>query len=318
MNDKQAELYHLIYNAVHSDPQQKALKQFILNSPGGYGKTFVMKVIAAKLRSEGLIVLNVASTGLAAQNLIGGRTAHSRFKIPIPIMEDSTCSIKAQSALAKLIKNTNLIIWDEIFSVHRYNIECVERTLRDITQCQDPWGGKVVLLGGDPRQTPPVVKKAGRSKIARACIQFSPLYQDMIKHRLTINMRAHPEEQDFMKYLLKLGEGKEDVHEEVGEDIIKIPEHHLVRTIPELTEAVFPDIEHGCGSPANLAAGTIYTPLNKNVHHLNELCLSKFPSTETTYLSADQILEQQYQDQIPAEYLNSLTPSGLPDHELKI
>ena len=62
-------------------------KVFILSSPGGYGKTFLFKVISAKIRSEGGIVLNVASTGLAAQNLVGGRTAHSRFKIPIPISE---------------------------------------------------------------------------------------------------------------------------------------------------------------------------------------------------------------------------------------
>ena len=34
-------------------------KVFILNSPGGYGKTFLFNVISAKIRSEGGIVLNV-------------------------------------------------------------------------------------------------------------------------------------------------------------------------------------------------------------------------------------------------------------------
>ena len=38
-------------------------KLFVINSPGGYGKTFTQQLIAAKIRSEGGIVLCVASTG---------------------------------------------------------------------------------------------------------------------------------------------------------------------------------------------------------------------------------------------------------------
>ena len=133
-------------------------------------------MIAAKIRSEGGIVLNVATTGLAAQNLIGGRTAHSRFKIPIPIQEDSTCSIKAQSDLAKLLRETKLIVWDEIFSCHRYNVEAVDRSLQDIIETDELFGGKVVCLAGDPRQTLPIVKRGGRAAIVNACIQMSPIF----------------------------------------------------------------------------------------------------------------------------------------------
>ena len=97
----------------------------------------------------------------------GGRTAHSRFKIPIPVMEDSTCSIPVQSALAKLIRKADLIIWDEIFSCHRYNLECVERSLRDLMNTKELFGGKVILLGGDPRQTLPVVKRGSRAQIVK-------------------------------------------------------------------------------------------------------------------------------------------------------
>jgi hypothetical protein len=123
LNPGQSSLFEELYLAVHSSIDSDCQKIQILNSPGGFGKTIVLKVIAAKIRSEGGIVICVASTGLAAQNLEGGRTAHSRFKIPIDILEDSTCSIKAQSGLAKLIKMSKLIIWDEVFSCHRYNVE---------------------------------------------------------------------------------------------------------------------------------------------------------------------------------------------------
>lgn len=56
---------------------------FFLYGFGGTGKTFVWNTLSAALRSKGLIVLNVASSGIASLLLPGGRTAHSRFSIPI-------------------------------------------------------------------------------------------------------------------------------------------------------------------------------------------------------------------------------------------
>ena len=82
-------------------------------------------------------------------------------------MEDSTCSISTQSALAKLISKADLIIWDEIFSCHRHNLECVERSLRDLMNSEELFGGKVVLLAGDPRQTLPVIKRGNRAQIVK-------------------------------------------------------------------------------------------------------------------------------------------------------
>ena len=50
--------------------------------------------------------------------------------------------------------------------------------------------GKVILLGRDPRQTLPIVKKGGRAHIFRACIQTLPLFPKMKEYRLEKNMRA--------------------------------------------------------------------------------------------------------------------------------
>lgn len=105
---------------------------FFLDGPGGTGKTFVYNTILAKIRSIGNIALAVASSGIAAELLEGGRTAHSRFKIPIPILETSTCNISIQSSLAELIRNASIIIWDEAPMMHRYVFECVHRTFSDI------------------------------------------------------------------------------------------------------------------------------------------------------------------------------------------
>jgi ATP-dependent DNA helicase PIF1 len=59
----------------------------------GYGRTskmFIWRAMAAAIRSRGEIVLTVASSGIAALLIPGGRTTHSSFGIPIMIDECST------------------------------------------------------------------------------------------------------------------------------------------------------------------------------------------------------------------------------------
>ncbi|KAL4294259.1 hypothetical protein AHAS_Ahas18G0210200 [Arachis hypogaea] len=53
------------------------------------GKTYLWTVLTSFLRSQGMIVLTVALSGIAALLLPGGRTAHSRFAIPLMVHEDS-------------------------------------------------------------------------------------------------------------------------------------------------------------------------------------------------------------------------------------
>uniref|UniRef100_A0A0D3AGT5 ATP-dependent DNA helicase n=2 Tax=Brassica TaxID=3705 RepID=A0A0D3AGT5_BRAOL len=60
---------------------------FFVNGFGGTGKTFLWKTLSTYIRSVGDIVLNVASSGMAALLLDGGRTAHSRFSIPLQLNE---------------------------------------------------------------------------------------------------------------------------------------------------------------------------------------------------------------------------------------
>nr|GEU79291.1 retrovirus-related Pol polyprotein from transposon TNT 1-94 [Tanacetum cinerariifolium] len=55
--------------------------------PGGTRKTFLYKTIISRLRSERKIVLAVASSGIASLLLPAGRTVHSRFVIPLELLE---------------------------------------------------------------------------------------------------------------------------------------------------------------------------------------------------------------------------------------
>ncbi|XP_072077842.1 uncharacterized protein [Arachis hypogaea] len=102
---------------------------FFVDGPGGAGKTFLYRVIIADLRSKGHIALVTTSSGIAATLLPGGRTAHSRFKITINIEPSSMCNISKQSNLAKLIKQTTAIIWDEAPMANKETMESLNRTL---------------------------------------------------------------------------------------------------------------------------------------------------------------------------------------------
>lgn len=134
---------------------------FFLNGPGGTGKTFVYKVLCHHVRAAGSIVLCVASSGIAALLLSGGRTAHSMFKIPVDSLhEDSFCNIPKDGMLAGLIRMTKLIIWDEAAMQHRNAAEAVDRSCRDIrNKYNTPFGGITVVFGGDFLQTLPVIPK---------------------------------------------------------------------------------------------------------------------------------------------------------------
>jgi len=76
--------------------------------------------LSSTLRSEGKIVLTVALSGITSLLLPGGRTTHSKLKIPVPTLEHFVCNITKGSELSNLMKLANLIIWDEAPMAHKY------------------------------------------------------------------------------------------------------------------------------------------------------------------------------------------------------
>jgi hypothetical protein len=105
----------------------------------------------------GKIVLAVASSGITSLLFLGGRTAHSRFKIPIDLHDESTCNITQHMKVAELVRKANMIIWDEALMMHCRAFEAIDRTLHDLMQLDDAqatkkiFGGKTMVLGGDFR-----------------------------------------------------------------------------------------------------------------------------------------------------------------------
>lgn len=121
---------------------------YFLDAPGGTGKTFLISLILAEIRSSNGIALAVASSGIAATLLDGGRTAHSAFKLPLNIQNnpDAVCNIKKQTSMAKVLKKSKIIIWDECTMAHKHSLEALNRTLKDIKNNEKLFGGTLLLI----------------------------------------------------------------------------------------------------------------------------------------------------------------------------
>ncbi|UYV75884.1 hypothetical protein LAZ67_13001669 [Cordylochernes scorpioides] len=286
---------------------------FFIDGPGGTGKTYVYNTLIHCVRAVGKIVIPLASTGIAATLLSGGQTVHSRFKLPISLLENSVAAISANSSEAELIRRSSLIIWDEAPMAHYRALEIVDRLLKDIMHCDLAFGGKVVVLGGDFRQVLPVVPRASRAEIVAACIKQSKLWPLFVILRLTQNMRAGIDAQSFSQWLLKVGDGDLPTDQQ---GLISLPEScifHGVDLVQEIFGSSYGDI-------TALSQSVILTPKNTDSLEINEKVLDRLPNRSQCFLSVDSVECENVEEQnnYPTEFLNSLTPTGMPPHRLNL
>jgi len=232
ITNEQLHVYNRIMTTVNSDVENL----FFLYGYGGTGKTYLWKLLSAAIRAKGMIALNVASSSIASLLLPGGKTVHSTFCIPLAINDESTCNINQGSLRAKLLMETKLIIWDEALMMNKLCFQAFDRTLRDIMRATNednadkPFGGKVVVLGGDFRQILPVVRKGSRYDIMNSSINYSDFWQYFTILKLSQNMRlkcAVSNEstihiKEFVDWILKIGDGNMNLNES-GEANISIP-----------------------------------------------------------------------------------------------
>jgi ATP-dependent DNA helicase PIF1 len=146
--------------------------------------------LIATVHSEGLIAVATATSRIAPSIMPGGHTAHSVFKIPIKISDGSICKFLKQSDTADLLHRAALIIWDEVAMAKRQSVETLDRSLQDIMGSEIPFGGKVMVFGGDFMQVLPVVPRGTRAQITDATLLRSYIWKDVRKICLTRNMRV--------------------------------------------------------------------------------------------------------------------------------
>jgi hypothetical protein len=254
---------------------------FFLLSAGGGGKTHVCNTIAAAVRAQGKVALCVASSAIAALLLDGGRTAHSRFKIPIPIDESSTCNISKTDHMHGVLKETKLIIWDEAPMQHRYGPEAVDRTLQDLLNDENImdengrlFGGITILFVGDFRQTLPVVPRGSRAQIVNASLRKSRLWRHIKVLHLKQNMRLDqtPDSIAFAKWLLKVGGGSDLTPDKT----IQLPDDmRLAQNDAQgLINVIYPGIDQPNREDQFFLERTILSATNDKVDRLNQVSSS--------------------------------------------
>ena len=287
MTDEQKKVYDEILSAVDDGIGG----MFFLDGFGGTGKTFLWKLLSATIRIRGDIVLNVASSGIASLLLQGGRTAHSRFGIPLNPDEFSSCTISHGSDQANLVKESSLIIWDEAPMMSKFCFEALDRSLSDImgNNSVNPFGGKVIVFGGDFRQVLPVINGAGRAEIVLAALNSSYLWEHCKVLKLTKNMRLlsdclSVEEakdlKEFSEWILKIGDGKVNEPND-GEAEIEIPSQFLITDADEPIEAISKAVYGDSISlqenkdPKFFQERAILCPTNEDVNMINEYMLDR-------------------------------------------
>lgn len=66
-------------------------------------------------------------------------------------------------------------MWDEVSVATKKLVETFDLLLRDLKSINIPFGGKVIIFGGDFRQTLPVVKSGIKEDFIRECLLNSDI-----------------------------------------------------------------------------------------------------------------------------------------------
>ena len=294
-------------------PSHDRPRIYFIHASGGCGKTFLANTLSMYCIANDLKFANAAWTGIAGTLLIGGTTLHSLFKLPVPINSTSTCSVRPISKHADYLRSLSLLFVDEASMIPLDALRAIDILLRDITNSSVPFGGKLILLAGDFRQTLPVVPRASTPVILENCIFRSPLWQYVTHMDLTRNVRADESETAFKTWLLELGNGTLSTAGGIRGQV-EIPND--CNFTDDIVTSVFPDF----GSDRSKTV--ILTPLNEDADKLNDTIIDRYEPQilPREYLSVDKVIEDDTSEvrQITTEFLNSLRISGLPPHNLKL
>ncbi|RID75695.1 hypothetical protein BRARA_B02726, partial [Brassica rapa] len=299
MTDEQKKIYDEIIGAV--DAERGGM--FFVYGFGGTGKTFLWRILSAAIRCKGDIVLNTASSGIASLLLQGD--------------EFTTCNIVHGTYKDNLIKETSLIIWDEAPMMSKYCFESLDRSLNDLmgNHRNKPFGGKVVVFGGDFRQVLPVITGAGRAEIVLAAMNSSYLWEHCKVLKLTKNMRLSSNNltdeeandlKEFSNWIL-------DFLIIYPKDPIETISHAIYGSSDSLRELQ---------DPIFFKERAILCPTNEDVNMINDHMLSKLHGEERIYISSDSIdpsdLTSANNQALSTDFFNNIKVSGLPNHSMRL
>lgn len=129
-----------------------------LTGRAGTGKSTFIKSIAGMFQNT----LIVTPTGISA-TVVNGQTIHSVFNLPLEFYlprEEKILNIRfKKDDEFWLAMGVELVIIDEVSMVHAAMLDSIDVILRTICKKDKPFGGKKILMVGDPFQLPPILNK---------------------------------------------------------------------------------------------------------------------------------------------------------------
>jgi len=317
---------------VHEDPLNPTIQRcFMVEGPGGVGKTLLNNTIIATCKAERLNIIPTASTGIASTLMRGGATTHSALWIPTDIDQDTPSRLDAHGALAQKIKGADLIIIDEFSMFHRNNLEYLDRQMRDLFpqngRGQLPFGGVPILLTGNWAQLAPVVIGSDDAGRRAASIKTSPLLRHFLQIYLRENMRAGLGEAEFAHWLLDVGYGRNLI----SGDCVRIPDQCISQCREEFISFCYPAelMQRPIENVDLFKNHCILAPRRDTVAAINDrirdLIPEEYAPTVTLHGFDHRVRNSTGDDptavnaaQGEIEYIHNRTPSGWPPYELKL
>lgn len=158
----------------------KAGKNVFLTGSAGAGKTYTLNQFITYLKAHKVPVAVTASTGIAATHM-NGTTIHSWSGIGIKnqLTHENLKSLATKQYLTKNIRNTHILIIDEISMLHRNQLDMINQVLKYIRNSAKPFGGMQIVFAGDFFQLPPVSREQEPSKqkfafMSKAWVEAAP------------------------------------------------------------------------------------------------------------------------------------------------
>ncbi|MBE0442396.1 MAG: AAA family ATPase [Psychrobacter sp.] len=147
----------------------KTGQNVFLTGSAGSGKTYTLNQYIDYLRARRVPVAVTASTGIAATHM-NGTTIHSWSGIGIKdeLSDRDLTNLSRKQFLADRLKDTAVLIIDEISMLHAKQLNLVSQVLKHIRKSDKAFGGIQVVVAGDFFQLPPIGSKgeSNREKFA--------------------------------------------------------------------------------------------------------------------------------------------------------
>ena len=215
-----SEMQKLAYDIVktHFDDTsaEKEPLCLIINGVAGTGKSYLINAIRNLLQSKCAVT---ATTGKAAYN-IRGVTVHSLLKLPIGSRGNKNLTGQTLSRLQESVSNIGYIIIDEYSMLGQVTFGWIDKRCKQATGYNDKvFGGKSLILTGDPGQLPPVADKPlyhakPSNAVGEQGYQAYHMFDKVVK--LTVNQRVQgmtTEQVQFRDLLSRLRKGESTVND---------------------------------------------------------------------------------------------------------